>query len=113
MKALVKERPEPGLSLLDIAMPELKSPDDVLFKVEYCAVCVGETKVYDWNDWAANDKTLQLPTVMGHEASGVVVAVGPAVRHFKPGDRIDQRPADRVRLLPPLPRRLSQHVREP
>ena len=88
MKALVKERPEPGLSLLDIPMPEIKSPDDVLFKVEYCAVCVGETKVYDWNDWAANDKTLQLPTVMGHEASGVVVAVGPAVRQFKPGDRI-------------------------
>ena len=49
MKALVKERPEPGLSLLDIPMPEIISPDDVLFKVEYCAICVGEVKVYDWN----------------------------------------------------------------
>ena len=88
MKALVKERPEPGLSLLDIPMPEIISPDDVLFKVEYCAICVGEVKVYDWNDWAANDKTLQLPTVMGHEASGVVVAVGSDVKQFKPGDRI-------------------------
>jgi threonine 3-dehydrogenase len=88
MKALVKERPEPGLSLLDIPMPEIKSPDDVLFKVEYCAVCVGEVKVYDWNEWAANDKTLQLPTVLGHEASGIVVATGPEVKLFKPGDRV-------------------------
>ena len=88
MKALVKERPEPGLSLLDVAQPTLQNPDDVLFKVEYCAICVGETKVYDWDEWAANDKTLQLPTVLGHEASGVVVEVGSGVTRFKPGDRV-------------------------
>lgn len=88
MKALVKERPEPGLSLRDIPAPILKSPDDVLCKIEYCAVCVGEVKVYDWNEWAANDKTLQLPTVLGHEAAGVVVAVGSEVSQFAPGDRV-------------------------
>ena len=88
MKALVKEKPEPGLSYIDIPEPQIENPDDVKFKVEYCAVCVGEVKVYDWNVWAANDTTLQLPTVIGHEASGVVVEVGPQVRHFKPGDRI-------------------------
>jgi threonine 3-dehydrogenase len=88
MKALVKEKPEPGLSLLNIDQPAIKNGDDVLFKVEYCAICVGEVKVYDWNDWAANDKTLQLPTVLGHEAVGVVVEVGRDVKNFKPGDRI-------------------------
>jgi 2-desacetyl-2-hydroxyethyl bacteriochlorophyllide A dehydrogenase len=88
VKALVKERPGPGLTLLDMPKPEIKRPDDVLFKVEYCAVCVGEVKVYDWNEWAANDKSLQLPTVLGHEASGVVVEVGSQVTAFKPGDRI-------------------------
>lgn len=88
MKALVKERPGPGLSLLDVPEPAIKSPDDVLFKVEYCAICVGETKVYDWSEWAANDRTLQLPTVLGHEASGAVVEVGPEVTQFKPGDHI-------------------------
>jgi threonine dehydrogenase-like Zn-dependent dehydrogenase len=62
MKALVKERPEPGLSYLDIPEPQILNHDDVKIKVEYCAVCVGETKVYDWNIWAANDTTLQLPT---------------------------------------------------
>ncbi len=88
MKALVKERPEPGLSLLDIEKPQVKNADDVQFKVAYCAICVGETKVYDWNEWAANDKTLQLPTVLGHEAVGVVTEVGSDVKGFEPGDRV-------------------------
>ena len=33
-------------------------------------------------------KTLQLPTVLGHESSGTVLAVGSEVRHFKPGGRV-------------------------
>jgi len=92
MKALVKEYPKPGLSLLNIEKPQIKNPDDVLFKVEYCAICVGEAKVYDWNEWAASDTTLQLPTVLGHEASGVVAEVGSQVKQFKPGDRIAPQP---------------------
>jgi 2-desacetyl-2-hydroxyethyl bacteriochlorophyllide A dehydrogenase len=88
MKALVKERPGPGLSLLDIEKPRIKNPDDVLFKVEYCGVCVGEVKVYDWTGWAASDSTLELPTVMGHEVAAVVEEVGAGVKDFKPGDRI-------------------------
>jgi threonine dehydrogenase-like Zn-dependent dehydrogenase len=88
MKALMKVTPEPGLRIMDIPMPRIERPDDVLFKVEYCAICVGETKVYDWNQWAANDQTLQFPTVLGHEASGTVVEVGPGVTAVRPGDRI-------------------------
>jgi len=88
MKALVKEYPKPGLSLREIEKPQVKNPDDVLFEVEYCAICVGETKLYDWTEWAANDATLQLPTVLGHEAAGLVVEVGSDVEQFKPGDRI-------------------------
>jgi threonine 3-dehydrogenase len=88
MKALIKERPAPGLSLVDVPEPRVQNPDDVLFKVDYCAICVGETKVYDWNAWAAADRTLELPAVLGHEASGTVLEVGKAVTAFKPGDRI-------------------------
>jgi 2-desacetyl-2-hydroxyethyl bacteriochlorophyllide A dehydrogenase len=88
MKALIKEKPGPGLKLAEIEKPSIHNADDVLFKVEYCAICVGETKVYDWNEWAANDKTLELPTVMGHEASGIIVEVGAGVTNFQPGDRI-------------------------
>jgi 2-desacetyl-2-hydroxyethyl bacteriochlorophyllide A dehydrogenase len=88
MKALVKEHPEPGLSLLDIEKPKIENPDDVLFKVEYCGVCVAEVKVYDWSGWAASDSTLQLPTVLGHEVAAVVTEVGSGVKGFKAGDRI-------------------------
>jgi threonine 3-dehydrogenase len=88
MKALRKEKPGPGLALSDIPEPEIVEPDDVKFKVEYCAICVGEVKAYDWDDWAASDSTYALPTVLGHEVAAVVSEVGPAVRHFQPGDRI-------------------------
>lgn len=88
MRALVKERAEPGLSLLDIPIPRLEHAADVLFQVVYCAICVGEVKVYDWNEWAVSDATIQLPTVLGHEVAGVVVETGPAVTRFRRGDRI-------------------------
>jgi 2-desacetyl-2-hydroxyethyl bacteriochlorophyllide A dehydrogenase len=88
VKALVKQQPGPGLSLLDIEKPQIENPDDVLFKVEYCGICVGEVKVYDWGDWAASDPTLELPTVMGHEVAAVVAEVGSGVKDFRPGDRI-------------------------
>ncbi|HXF62477.1 MAG TPA: zinc-binding dehydrogenase [Caldilineaceae bacterium] len=88
MKALLKESPAPGLVLREIPEPQLQELDDVKFRVEYCAICVGETKVYDWNEWAASDSTLALPTVLGHEVAAVVTEVGPAVKQFRPGDRI-------------------------
>jgi 2-desacetyl-2-hydroxyethyl bacteriochlorophyllide A dehydrogenase len=88
MKALVKEKPQPGLSLLDIEKPKVTNSDDVLFEVSYCAICVGETKVYEWGEWAVADPTLELPTLLGHEVSGVVTEVGSGVTRFRPGDRI-------------------------
>jgi 2-desacetyl-2-hydroxyethyl bacteriochlorophyllide A dehydrogenase len=88
MKALVKEKPEPGLSLLDIEKPRVTNSDDVLFKVSYCGICVGETKVYEWGEWAAADPTLQLPTVLGHEVTGVIAEVGSGVTRCRPGDRV-------------------------
>lgn len=88
MKALLKASRAPGLTIVDVPMPRIEHPDDVLIKIEYCAICVGEMKVYDWSEWAANDPTLQIPTVLGHEASGTVVEVGSEVRAFRPGDRV-------------------------
>ena len=92
MKALLKERPGPGLVLRDIPEPKLVELDDVKFRVAYCAICVGETKVYDWDPWSANDPTFVLPTVLGHEVSAIVAEVGAAVRQFQPGDRITADP---------------------
>ncbi len=88
MKAFSKINQAPDCPCVDIPEPEIVEPDDVKLKVEYCAICVGETKAYDWDPWAASDPTYVLPTVMGHEAAAIVHEVGPAVRHFKPGDRV-------------------------
>ena len=88
MRALVKEKPQPGLSLLEIEKPQVENVDDVQFNVAHCGICVGETKVYDWGEWAIADPTIKLPTVLGHEVSGVVTEVGSGVRRFKPSDRI-------------------------
>ena len=85
---LVKERPGPGLSLVEIDKPRIEQSNDVLFEVEYCAICTGELKVFDWDPWAQADTTIELPTVLGHEAVGTVVEVGSGVEGFGPGDRI-------------------------
>lgn len=88
MKALVKQKPEPGLVCTDVDEPQIVRPDDVLFDVSTCAICTGEMKVYEWGAWAAADTTIQLPTVLGHEAAGVVREVGAEVTGVAPGDRI-------------------------
>jgi 2-desacetyl-2-hydroxyethyl bacteriochlorophyllide A dehydrogenase len=88
LRALVKEHPKPGLSLMTIEPPVLSNTRDVIFKVAYCSICAGDLKVYDWDPWAASDATLHLPTVLGHEVSGVVEEIGSEVKKFKPGDRI-------------------------
>jgi 2-desacetyl-2-hydroxyethyl bacteriochlorophyllide A dehydrogenase len=88
MQALVKVKPEPGLVCSDIDAPEVARPDDVLFEVSTCAICTGELKVYEWGAWAAADTTIALPTVLGHEAAGVVRAVGSEVTGVTVGDRV-------------------------
>jgi alcohol dehydrogenase len=42
----------------------------------------------DWHAWKGHDPDVQLPHVPGHEFSGVVEAVGPHIRFWKPGDRV-------------------------
>ncbi|MDQ1625747.1 MAG: hypothetical protein QOJ49_1245, partial [Actinomycetota bacterium] len=42
----------------------------------------------DWHAWAGHDPTIVLPHVPGHELAGVVEAVGPGVRGWRPGDRV-------------------------
>lgn len=88
MRALIKQKPGPGLDLCEIAEPQIAAHDDVKFQVNYCAICVGETKVYDWNAWAAHDATLRLPAVLGHEVAATVTEIGAGVTQFRPGDRI-------------------------
>src|SRR5580692_7157817 len=51
MKALVKEKPEPGLWLEEQPMPEI-GPDDVLVKVHKTGICGTDIHIFNWDEWA-------------------------------------------------------------
>ncbi len=57
--------------------------DDVAIEIDYCGVCHSDMH-YVHNDW----NNTRFPCVPGHEIVGQVTAVGPAVTHYKVGDRV-------------------------
>jgi len=83
MKALVKAKPEPGVWLADVPVPEVDL-NDVLIRIHKTAICGTDIHIYDWNAWAR--KTIPVPMHFGHEFVGKVVETGRNVHDFKPGD---------------------------
>ena len=51
MKALVKQKAEPGLWLLEQPTPQI-GPDDVLVKVHKTGICGTDIHIYNWDEWA-------------------------------------------------------------
>ena len=51
MKALVKAKPEPGIWLEDVAVPQI-GINDVLIKINKTAICGTDVHIYNWNAWA-------------------------------------------------------------
>jgi len=83
MKALVKSRPESGLWLEDVPVPEF-GINDVLISVLMTGICGTDLHIYEWDEWARS--TIPVPLVIGHEFVGEVVEVGSNVADFRPGD---------------------------
>ena len=48
MKALVKARPEPGIWMEEVPVPEI-GPNDVLIKVRKTAICGTDVHIYNWD----------------------------------------------------------------
>ncbi|MEJ5247601.1 MAG: alcohol dehydrogenase catalytic domain-containing protein [Caldilinea sp.] len=64
--------------------PQLAADDDVIVRIEACGICGT-----DLNILATPPAHKATPgIVIGHEGVGVVEAIGPAVRHVQPGDRV-------------------------
>ncbi len=57
-------------------------PEEVMVRIAYCGICPWDVRVY------AGKKSVPLPRVMGHEASGRVVKVGQRVKTFEIGQRV-------------------------
>jgi len=85
VKALVKQKAEPGLWLAEVPEPQT-GPGDVLIKVERTGICGTDLHIRDWDGWARQAVTA--PLVVGHEFTGVVVETGRDVTGVKPGDRV-------------------------
>ncbi|MEZ5871718.1 MAG: L-threonine 3-dehydrogenase [Nitratireductor sp.] len=85
MKALVKAKPEPGIWMERVPVPE-PGPNDVLIKVRKTAICGTDVHIYNWDEWAR--KTIPVPMVTGHEFVGVVAENGSAARRYRIGQRV-------------------------
>lgn len=74
---------EPGLPV-DVREVELEPPraGEVLVRMAACGVCASDLHVID------GDLPEPLPLVLGHEAAGVVVEVGPGVDRPAEGDHV-------------------------
>lgn len=83
MTALVKKKPEPGLWLEQVPIPET-GINDVLIRVSQTGICGTDFHIYNWDAWA--QRTIHLPMVVGHEFVGTIEQVGSNVKDFKPGD---------------------------
>jgi threonine 3-dehydrogenase len=85
MKALVKSRPEPGLSLEEVPDPTI-GRDEVLIRVLRTGICGTDLHIYEWDGWA--QQNVPPPLVIGHEFVGEIVALGPDVQDLAEGDLV-------------------------
>lgn len=79
-----------AVTITDIEKAELREypmptvgENDVLIQIKACALCTMEQRIY-----LGKKDVGGYPVIAGHEASGVVVAVGERVKHCKVGDHV-------------------------
>lgn len=85
MKALVKSKPERGLTLETVPIPTA-GKEDVLIKVTSAAICGTDLHIHNWDDWASG--AVAVGTVVGHEFVGTIVEVGSSVTDLTVGTRV-------------------------
>ncbi|MGN0658163.1 MAG: L-threonine 3-dehydrogenase [Emergencia sp.] len=85
MWALVKSRPEPGLELKRVPVPEV-GPDDVKIRIHKTAICGTDVHIWQWNQWARH--TIPIGLTAGHEYVGEVAEIGSNVNDLAPGDLV-------------------------
>ncbi|XP_036399729.1 sorbitol dehydrogenase [Megalops cyprinoides] len=88
----------PGdLRLEHLPVPE-PGPNEVLLQMHSVGICGSD--VHYWQHGRIGDFEVKKPMVLGHEASGRILKVGPGVKHLQPGDR--------VAIEPGVPREMDE-----
>ncbi len=85
MRALVKERPGPGATLMEVPVPQ-PGRGEVLIRVEAVSLCGTDIHIDRWDPWAAAN--MATPRIFGHEMAGRVVQVGEGVTQVVVGQRV-------------------------
>jgi threonine 3-dehydrogenase len=85
MKALTKKKPEYGLWMEDVPVPEI-GINDVLIKIQKAAICGTDIHIFNWDKWS--QKTIKTPLVIGHEFVGTVEKIGSNVHDVELGELV-------------------------
>lgn len=86
MKALVNLGPHKH-ALMDVAVPQIIEPTDVVGKVILAAICTSDIHLLE-----GENPTAKYPLTVGHEFCIEIVETGSAVKTVKPGDRCVVKP---------------------
>ena len=81
MKALLLTAPS-KLEFVDFPDPQ-PADNEVVVRIRACGICGSDIHGWDGSSGRRNP-----PLIMGHEASGEIIATGPRVTAWKPGDRV-------------------------
>ena len=83
MKAAVLEKAGEPLRVLEDVEIADPAPGQVRVAVSHCGICHSDLSIADGSFPATT-----LPVILGHEAAGVVEAVGPGVESHRAGDKV-------------------------
>ncbi len=103
--ALLREYGRP-LELVDLPVPEISRPDELLLRIEGAGVCATDLHAIDGEMEPAG---VSLPLVLGHENAGRVEAVGDLVSTVAPGDAVIVYPPHSCGLCVPCRRGRDMH----
>jgi len=82
MKAAILVEQRKPLVVDEVELPDALEVGQVLVKIHFSGICGSQLGEID----GAKGEDKFLPHLLGHEASGTVMEVGPGVKHVKPGD---------------------------
>ena len=86
MKALKLSAPLGDLTVAEVAIPT-PGADEILIKVEASGLCYTDVHICD-NDWAIVEPLVKRDLTLGHEAVGIVAALGAGVTNRQVGERV-------------------------
>ncbi|OJD17282.1 D-xylulose reductase A [Emergomyces pasteurianus Ep9510] len=87
------------VSYQDRPIPTIQDPHDVQVHVKFTGVCGSD--VHYWEHGSIGPFVLTSPMVLGHESSGIVTSIGPAVTSLSPGDKVALEPGIPCRRCEP------------